>query len=126
MKKILSVFMALCTVLTALCIPPAPAVAQSTEKAETPVSAQIEEAITLPIEEEPISLETLTEDCKILQYVDEEAFVAADHAFRLPYLEELDTYVFQNTDGTRSIYYLYENVKYIDEQGNIREKDNTL
>ena len=123
MKKILSVFMALCTVLTTLCIPPAPAVAQSTEPL---ASAQIEEAITLPIEEEPISLETLTEDCKILQYVDEEAFAAADHAFRLPYLEELDTYVFQNTDGTRSIYYLYENVKYIDEQGNIREKDNTL
>ncbi len=78
------------------------------------------------MEEEPITLETLTEDCKILQYVDEEAFEAAGHAFRLPELEELDTYVFQNEDGTRSIYYLYENVKYIDEQGNIREKDNTL
>lgn len=123
MKKILSVFVALCTVLTTLCIPPAPAVAQSTEPL---ASDQIDQAVTLPIEEEPISLETLTEDCKILQYVDEEAFEAADHAFRLPYLEELDTYVFQNTDGTRSIYYLYENVKYIDEQGNIREKDNTL
>lgn len=123
MKRILSVLLAVCTVLTALCIPPAPAVAQSTEPL---ASAQIEEAITLPVEEEPITLETLTEDCKILQYVDEEAFAAADHAFRLPYLEELDTYVFQNTDGTRSIYYLYENVKYIDEQGNIREKDNTL
>ncbi|MBQ9795118.1 MAG: Ig-like domain-containing protein [Clostridia bacterium] len=123
MKRILSVLLAVCTVLAALCIPPAPAVAQSTEPL---ASAQIEEAITLPVEEEPITLETLTEDCKILQYVDEEAFAAADHAFRLPYLEELDTYVFQNTDGTRSIYYLYENVKYIDEQGNIREKDNTL
>ncbi len=123
MKKILSVFMALCTVLTALCIPPAPAVAQSTEML---ISDQIDETVTLPVEEEPVTLETLTEDCKILQYVDEEAFAAADHAFRLPYLEELDTYVFQNEDGTRSIYYLYENVKYIDEQGNIREKDNTL
>ena len=123
MKKILSVFMALCTVLTTLCIPPAPVTAQSTEML---ISDQIDETVTLPVEEEPITLETLTEDCKILQYVDEEAFAAADHAFRLPYLEELDTYVFQNTDGTRSIYYLYENVKYIDEQGNIREKDNAL
>ena len=123
MKKILSVLLAICTVLTTLCIPPAPAVAQSTKPL---ASAQIEEAITLPVEEEPITLETLTEDCKILQYVDEEAFEAAGHAFRLPDLEELDTYVFQNQDGTRSIYYLYENVKYIDEQGNIREKDNTL
>ena len=115
--------MALCTVLTTLCIPPAPVTAQSTEML---ISEPIDETVTLPVEEEPISLETLTEDCKILQYVDEEAFVAADHAFRLLYLEELDTYVFQNQDGTRSIYYLYENVKYIDEQGNIREKDNTL
>ena len=48
MKKILSVFMALCTVLTTLCIPPAPAVAQSTEPL---ASAQIEKAITLPVEE---------------------------------------------------------------------------
>ena len=126
MKRILSVLLAICTVLTTLCIPPAPALAQSTEIAETPVSDQIDQAVTLPVEEEVIPLETLTEDCKILQYVDEEAFEAADHAFRLPYLEELDTYVFQNQDGTRSIYYLYENVKYIDEQGNIREKDNTL
>ena len=123
MKKILSVFMALCTVLTTLCIPPAPAVAQSSEML---VSDQINETVTLPAEEEPITLETLTEDCKILQYVDEEAFEAAGHAFRLPELEELDTYVFQNGDGTRSVYYLYENVKYIDEQGNICEKDNTL
>lgn len=123
MKKILSVFMALCTVLTTLCIPPAPVAAQSTEML---ISEPIDETVTLTVEEDPITLETLAEDCKILQYVDEEAFTAADHAFRLPYLEELDTYVFQNTDGTRSIYYLYENVKYIDEQGNIREKDNTL
>ena len=123
MKKILSVFMALCTVLTTLCIPPAPVAAQSTEML---ISEPMDETVTLPVEEEPITLETLAEDCKILQHVDEEAFTAADHVFRLPYLEELDTYVFQNTDGTRSIYYLYENVKYIDEQGNIREKDNTL
>ena len=115
--------MALCTVLTTLCIPPAPVTAQSTEML---ISDQIDETVTLPVEEESITLEPLTEDCKILQYVDEEAFEAADHAFRLPYLEELDTYVFQNQDGTRSIYYLYENVKYVDEQGNIREKDNTL
>ena len=123
MKKILSVFMALCTVLTTLCIPPAPVTAQSTEML---ISEPIDETVTLPVEEEPITLETLAEDCKILQHVDEEAFTAADHAFRLPDLEELDTYVFQNQDGTRSIYYLYENVKFYDEQGNIREKDNTL
>lgn len=126
MKRFLSVLLAVCTVLTALCIPPAPVTAQMTETAETPVFEQIDETVTLPVEEEPVALETLTEDCKILQYVDEEAFVAADHAFRLPYLEELDTYVFQNEDGTRSIYYLYENVKFYDEYGNIREKDNTL
>ena len=49
MKKILSVFMALCTVLTALCIPPAPVTAQSIE---TLVSDQIDQAVTLPVFED--------------------------------------------------------------------------
>ena len=62
-KKILSVLLAICTVLTTLCIPPAPALAQSTETAETPVSDQIDQTVTLPVEEEPITLVALAEDC---------------------------------------------------------------
>ena len=49
MKKILSVFMALCTVLTTLCIPPAPVTAQSTEML---ISDQIDETVTLPVFED--------------------------------------------------------------------------
>ena len=41
-------------------------------------------------------------------------------------LEDLNTYAFANNDGTRSIYYMYENVKYIDENGDIVEKDISL
>ena len=133
MKKFICLFLALCLAMAALCIPTA-----AQEAVPLPLGELTEEDLVLSdegiifdeqeisLEEELTPLQKLTEDCKILQYVDEQAFAEANHAFRLPHLEELDTYVFQNPDGTRSVYYLYENVKYIDEQGNVREKDNTL
>ena len=133
MKKFISIFLALCLALAALCVPAAaqePTPSLPAEGTENDTSSPEEESTfsqqTVPLEEELTPLQKLTEDCNILQYVDEQAFEAANHAFRLPHLEKLDTYVFQNPDGTRSVYYLYENVKYIDEQGNVREKDNTL
>ena len=49
MKRILSVLLAVCTVLTTMCIPPAPVTAQSIE---TLVSDQIDQAVTLPVFED--------------------------------------------------------------------------
>jgi len=63
---------------------------------------------------------------KVLDYVDNAAFEAANHTKRLEYLEELNSYVFENEDGTRTVYMLDENVKYINEYGEIKEKDLTL
>ena len=63
---------------------------------------------------------------KVLDYVDTATFEAANHTKRLEYLEELNSYVFENEDGTRTVYLLQENVKYINEYGEIKEKDLTL
>lgn len=74
----------------------------------------------------PVQTDDLTKDSKILDYVDAEQFSKADHVARLPQEETLDSYVFLNRDGTRSVYYMGRPVKYVDDKGTIREKDITL
>lgn len=60
------------------------------------------------------------------QFVDPEQFAQSEHIERLHHDERLDTYVYRNRDGTKSVYYMGQNVKYEDENGNIRDKDTTL
>lgn len=69
---------------------------------------------------------SIAEESMILKYVDSAQFNAARHTQRLTDLEDLNTYVFANADGTRSVYMMHENVKYIDENGVIKEKDISL
>jgi len=66
------------------------------------------------------------QDSKILDYVNVESFKTSAHIARIEELEELNTYVFQNADGTRSVYLMNENVKYIDSKGIVKEKDISL
>ena len=69
---------------------------------------------------------TVSDECSILKYVHETEFEKGNHVIRLEEAEELYSYVFQNEDGTRTAYFLDENVKYVDEDGTIVEKDITL
>lgn len=69
---------------------------------------------------------SIAKDSKILNYIDSTQFNAARHTQRLTHLEDLNTYVFANADGTRSVYMMDENVKYIDKSGIVKEKDLTL
>lgn len=66
------------------------------------------------------------EECRILDYVDKSEFLAANHQQRLPDKETLNTYVFKNLDGTETAYFMQDNVKYYDENGNIKEKNLAL
>ena len=94
------------------------------------------ESVTTQITDSEISLspeiaqETelaqLCEDNGIFQYIDKDAFLSEKHIARLTEEEALNTYVFQNQDGTKSIYYLEEDVKYVAADGSIRDKDLTL
>ena len=75
----------------------------------------------------PIVIDSLNKnECMIGEYVNSQDFNAAEHIKRLPDEEELDTYVFLNENGSKSVYYMDENVKYIDATGAIKEKDVSL
>jgi len=67
-----------------------------------------------------------TLDCLVLKHVDNNAFAKAGHIARLKTEEDLDTYVFENTDGSKTVYYMGKEVKYIAEDRSVKEKDITL
>lgn len=60
------------------------------------------------------------------RYIDYEAEIAAGHTQRIPTEETLSTIVYKNSDNSRTVYYFDENIKYVDSEGNIIEKDITL
>ena len=70
------------------------------------------------------SADTLS--CRITDYVDKALFESQNYAFRIEQEESLNTYVFQTEDGKRVVYYLDENVKFVDENGEIKEKNLSL
>ena len=75
----------------------------------------------------PLVLESLdSAECMIAEYINSEEFNKASHVKRLNDEEELDTYVFLNSDGTKSVYYMDENVKFVDKNGDVKEKDVSL
>ncbi len=51
---------------------------------------------------------------------------AADHAARLPFKEEMNTLVYINDDGTETLYMFGMDVKYTDENGEIKDKSTKL
>ncbi len=64
--------------------------------------------------------------CRITDYVDKAQFESQNYAFRVEQDESLNTYVFQKEDGKRVVYFLDENVKFIADNGEIKEKDLSL
>ena len=88
-----------------------------------------------PVQDEAISAEKVvlksadlkkTKDAVVLQYIGEEQFDRANHTMRLKQHEDLHTFVFQNLDGTRTLYVMDEDVKYIDANGETIDKDISL
>lgn len=119
-RKILSMLLALCvmfSVLTGFTL--VTALNANNLSAETVEKASDEKAYY----EEAA---TAVDSSKILCYVDETEFKSKNFARRVPEQEALNTYVFQSSDGTKTVYFLDENVKYIDEDGKTVEKDISL
>lgn len=120
-RMFMSTLLALCIVLSVV-----PAEILATESVSATVgegsSAKVEESVIAPEDNAPL----LDANCKILQYVNEEAFAAKGHVARIPGEETLSSYVFRNADNSRTVYYMDEPVKYIDATGAVREKDLTL
>ena len=85
----------------------------------------------LPNTKGELSLEELAAaelaEADIPAAVSAEEIAERGHVHRLREQEEnLYSIVFQNRDGTKTLYYFAEEVKYIDEDGVVRDKKNTL
>ncbi len=68
----------------------------------------------------------LSSDSILRDYVDGDELDSAGYKARLIGLEDDNTYVFDNGDGTHTVYMMYEDLKYTDSSGKVREKDLSL
>ncbi len=121
--RILSLFLALVMVISAFSLP---ALAEESESyAEQQDVAEIQDEVLTEDEfyEGTGSLEYAFDGTFVRDYVDNEVLDEAGHVARIPEEEDLDTYVFLNRDGTKSVYYMDNNVRYVDENGERVEKD---
>ena len=98
---------------------------ENTENTYEP-DAYTPEEYTEEIYEGTGSLEYAFDGTFIRDYVDNETLDEAGHVARINEEEELNTYVFLNRDGTKSVYYMDDNVRYVDENGETVEKDLTI
>lgn len=71
-------------------------------------------------------LSALVEGSQILTHVHEDVLRENKHVARLTQEESLSNYVFLNSDGTKTVYYMDEEVKFIDTDGTLKEKNLNL
>jgi len=92
-----------------------------------PVSQKSDYSYVDDIVSEKIAEEHADElSCRITDYVDKAQFESQNYAFRVEQDESLNTYVFQKEDGKRVVYFMDENVKFIDDNGEVKEKKLSL
>jgi|GEM_PF-2193973 len=127
MKKVLSVLLIFMLLFSAVyAFPFEQASAEEAEPVYEPDTYLPEEEYTEEIYEGTGSLEYAFDGTFIRDYVDNETLDEAGHVARINEEEELNTYVFLNRDGTKSVYYMDDNVRYVDENGETVEKDLTI
>lgn len=135
-KKILSLFLVVVMLISVAPVSVSQAEADANETIAEPQSTlsytsseQTSDAFTESgdiMEESSGAVSLTTADCKILRHVNKEVFIKNDHVARLPQEEDLSSYVFQNRDGSRTLYIMDEPVKFVNAEGSIVEKDLTL
>ncbi len=127
MKKVLSVALTLILLFSAVyAFPFEQASAEEAEPVYEQDTYLPEEEYTEEIYEGTGSLEYAFDGTFIRDYVDNETLDEAGHVARINEEEALNTYVFLNRDGTKSVYYMDDNVRYVDENGKKVEKDLTI
>ena len=73
-----------------------------------------------------VSVTELTKGSQILKPINKEVLIKNDHVARLVNEESLSSYTFLNHDGSKTVYYMDKNVKFLDKDGNVVEKDISL
>ena len=99
MKRIIAMFLALCTILTGVSLPENVFAAQKSKE-------ELKHYQEVESKEES----WMSEDSPIFKHLDKETFKKGKHTSRIKNEEKLNTYVFGNADGSKTIYYMYENV----------------
>lgn len=79
----------------------------------------IDESKLIPIEE-------AMNDCRLLNYIDQEQFASSEFVYQIPSSEDLNSYAFVDGCGNKVVYIMDENTKFIDSNGDIIEKDLSL
>lgn len=123
-NKLTSMLLVFCMLLSLL--PSSVIAAEETEQTGVlqPVTTAVtEETVAAAAPSSPMKL---AESCNILRYVNEEVFMQSNHIARLNAQETLSSYAFLNSDGTTTVYYMDEEVKFINTDGTVQEKDITL
>ncbi|MBR4852909.1 MAG: hypothetical protein IKV01_04815 [Clostridia bacterium] len=127
MKKALSFLLVLTLLLSAVSVLPFNTASAQEEDTTLKTDTYLpEEEYTEEIYEGTGSLEYAFDGTFIRDYVDNEMLDEAGHVARINEEEALNTYVFLNRDGTKSVYYMDDNVRYVDENGETVEKDLTI
>ena len=118
--KSISYLLALLLLLSALMMPSFSE--ELAEGKETLSAESLEDAV---LKKEALVKELSTES-QIFKHIDKASFEAAGHVERLPEEEELNSYVFKNADGSKTAYFLDEDVKYVNSAGEVVEKNVAL
>lgn len=126
MKKVLSVLLIFMLLFSAVYAFPFEQASAQEEDTTLKTDTYIPEEYTEEIYEGTGSLEYAFDGTFIRDYVDNETLDEAGHVARINEEEALNTYVFLNRDGTKSVYYMDDNVRYVDENGETVEKDLTI
>lgn len=128
------VSMALALSLTLTAVPPDTVFAQEIEHEQLTDSSELwipEQEPPLPNTEGDLSWEELATavlpDADKSEVISDELIAERDHVNRLWEQEEdLNTIIFQNRDGTKTMYWFDQPVKYVDENGEVKDKKNEL
>ena len=94
--------------------------------AERKINNSVQQESTVENKGNKKNKEKFEDDDVIFKHLDKENFKNGKHISRLEHEEKLNTYVFGNEDGSKTVYYMYENVKYKDKDGKIKDKDISL
>lgn len=118
-ERLLSFLIVMCLLTTVLPHLTVNAVSDLSDSKAAPAEISIAENL---ITEPEQTTQLIEAHSQLLRYVDQKAFSEMKHIQRLTEEEDLSTYVFLNQDGSRTVYYMDEPVKYLDPGGVVREK----
>lgn len=130
--RIVAMALTLSLVLTA--VPIETVLAQETEHEQLTDSSELwtpEQESPLPNTEGDLPWEELAtavlSDADKSEVISDELIAERDHVNRLWEQEDdLNTIIFQNRDGTKTMYWFDQPVKYVDENGEVKDKNNEL